>query len=570
MKKINIVSVILVSLFFLLPNVDAATSYTINAKCSIRTEPNEGGSFLVQDKIHYLDPNDVITLVDGANPVTSTSRSCSTKYYYVTYAGEKGYVCGDYINFNANGEYYQELKDAGFSDTYLLSLNALKTSHPNWVFKAIKTGLKWNDVIRVESSVGKNYISVKNPNTTDKIYLSLDGGSYDASTGTFIQQEAGDWYAANKYTVAYYIDPRNYLNDRDIFVFESNYYNSNYSDDVLTSATSKVFSNNTLNNYTGNFVSTKNIGINPVFLATRSRQEVAVDKDVSSAASGKSGYYNFFNIGAYSSCVNPVYCGNDFASNKGWTTASSAIQGGGYWIYTNYTEKNQQNLYFQKFNVNNSGNTYAHQYMTNITAPKSESDLMYKGYSTANSLQTTTTFYIPIYEEMPDIVSALPTSIDQDDLDNANSGNNPVTNTLSISEIVNGAGYSYSGSYMTGLTVGMTSDSLISSLKGMSNDANVSITSNGVEKNVIGTGDKITITNNGKTETLTAIIYGDTNGDGKVSVIDLLKVQKHLLNTAGLSDGYNKAADVDKDGKASVSDLLKVQKTILGTDSIKQ
>ena len=567
-KKIFLLLAFIVLLF---PNyAKADTNYAITSKCTIRTEPNEGGKWLVPGKVHYLDPNDMISLVEGVNPVDSTNEKCSTKYYNVIYSGEKGYVCGDFINFNNDGTYYEELRNAGFPESYLLSLNALKKNHPNWEFQAIKTGLNWDAVIKEESSVGKNYIHAKDPDGTDAVYLSLDGGSYDATTKKFIQLSPGGYYAANKYTVAYYIDPRNFLNDRDIFMFESNYYNSEHSDEQLSNAISNVFRNNTLNNYVSAFLSTKTLGINPIFVATRSRQEVAVNNDVTSAANGSKGYYNFFNIGAYDSCSDPIYCGNIYASSRGWTTAEAAITGGAYWIYNNYTIRNQQTIYFQKFNVNNSGNTYAHQYMTNIVAARSEADFLYKGYVEASALENKKTFYIPVYEDMPSDVSVLPTAIDQKDLDHANSGNENTTNTLSIAEIVNGSGLTYSNNYLTGLAVGTTGDSLISALQAMSNEAKIEIAGNGIEKDFLGTGDKITITNNGKTETLTIVIYGDANGDGKINPADLLAVKKKILKIIDFDSLATKAADINKNNEIDPGDLLSIKKSILKIESIKQ
>ena len=68
----------------------------------------------------------------------------------------------------------------------------------------------------------------------------------------------------------------------------------------------------------------------------------------------------------------------------------------------------------------------------------------------------------------------------------------------------------------------------------------------------------------------TLVLYGDVNGDGKISLVDLLRVQKHLLNTSRLSGAYKTAADVSKDGSLTILDLLRVQKHLLGTTKIKQ
>lgn len=567
-------------LFLLLPfSANASTNYVINDKaaiaksCSIKTKPNEEGEYLVPGKIHWLDPGDTITLVDDTK-VKSTNEKCSTNYYYVIYVGNKGYVCGDYINFTNDGAYYEELRSKGFPESYLQALNTLKEQYPNWNFEAYQTGINFEEAVSKQSIVGKSYIQVSDPNGKDSIYLSLDGLSYNAETKTFNQMEVGGWYAANKATIAYYMDVRNFLNSRDIYMFETSNYNEK---NQTQAAVESIFKNTDLLQYASEYIkAATNSGndISPTMLATRSRQEVVISGGkLSSAANGSKEYYNFFNLGSLSSCVNPVLCGNNFAAGKGWTTASAAISGGASYINDNYVTKEQNSLYFQKFNVTKT-NTYSHQYMTNITAPRSEANYLYKGYSGANTINKETKFIIPVYNNMPDTVSALPTTMNQEDLDNADSSiQQPEKNTLDVATIVNGAGYRYNSSYISNINIGTTASTLISKLKSMSNDAEIIITSNSKQisnNEILGTGNIVKITNNNKTETLKIVVYGDVNGDGNVTVVDLLKVQKHILNTENLSDSYKEAADANKDHNITVVDLLAVQKQVLGTVSIKQ
>ena len=77
------------------------------------------------------------------------------------------------------------------------------------------------------------------------------------------------------------------------------------------------------------------------------------------------------------------------------------------------------------------------------------------------------------------------------------------------------------------------------------------------------------LTSNG-TSDYTIVIYGDNNGDGEIDIVDLLKLQKHILGVNKVTDAYLKASDVNKDGVVDIVDLLKVQKHILNISKIEQ
>lgn len=97
---------------------------------------------------------------------------------------------------------------------------------------------------------------------------------------------------------------------------------------------------------------------------------------------------------------------------------------------------------------------------------------------------------------------------------------------------------------------------------------------NGKEKDgTVGTGDKVLIYD--KEGTLVyehnVIIYGDVNGDGKVTVKDALMVRKDILNIEKITGYYGKAADVNKGNDGiTVKDALMIRKHILNIGSITQ
>ncbi len=67
------------------------------------------------------------------------------------------------------------------------------------------------------------------------------------------------------------------------------------------------------------------------------------------------------------------------------------------------------------------------------------------------------------------------------------------------------------------------------------------------------------------------IIYGDVNGDAKINSVDLLVLQRHILEVEKLHDVFIKAGNINKNGKNPTSlDLLLIQRHILGLKSIEQ
>ena len=67
------------------------------------------------------------------------------------------------------------------------------------------------------------------------------------------------------------------------------------------------------------------------------------------------------------------------------------------------------------------------------------------------------------------------------------------------------------------------------------------------------------------------IMYGDVNGDGKINSIDLLVLQRHILEIKKFDGVFIKAGNVRKNGKNPSSvDCLLIQRHILGLQPISQ
>ena len=86
------------------------------------------------------------------------------------------------------------------------------------------------------------------------------------------------------------------------------------------------------------------------------------------------------------------------------------------------------------------------------------------------------------------------------------------------------------------------------------------------EEDRIGTGYKIEL-ESGKQYTL--VVYGDLNGDGKVNVIDIARLQKVLTKISEETELIKIAADLKEDSKLDLNDLARLQKLATGQNIFK-
>lgn len=128
-----------------------------------------------------------------------------------------------------------------------------------------------------------------------------------------------------------------------------------------------------------------------------------------------------------------------------------------------------------------------------------------------------------------------------------------------------------SSTAITGIEENTTTSTLITLINSTAPTANMVIknSSNVVKSGALATGDKLTITNGTNEKTYSIIIKGDNNGDGKITILDLLRIQKHILKASTLTNENYNACDTNYDNKIDILDLLRVQKHILGYIKLK-
>lgn len=316
------------------------------------------------------------------------------------------YIKVNYNNTGDNTDFVTAMKNAGFPDSYIPNLTALHNKYPSWTFEAVKMGLDWNTVIENESINGLNLVS----KSADNSKKSTAAGAYNWSTNTWVEYEPG-WVSASSSYIAYLMDPRNFLDETNIFQFQSLAYSPNETLGGVQSIIkgtfmegTKSYSNNGEKiNYADTFMDVaKSSGVSAYHIASRIKQEQGINGTsplISGTYSGYEGYYNFFNFSATGSTKALIYKnGLSFAKKQGWNTRVKSISGGSIKVGSNYINKGQNTLYFEKFNVVNTSSLYFHQYMGNVTAAMTEGRNLAKGYSDKNQAFV---FKIPVYNNMP-------------------------------------------------------------------------------------------------------------------------------------------------------------------------
>ena len=320
-----------------------------------------------------------------------------------------------------------------FPSSYQPYLRELAKKHPNWKFTALYTNLDWNYVINQENVFGKNLV----PKNYSDSWKNTTPGQYN------VEVDRG-WVDSSRQAVEYCMDPRNFLNEVRIFQFEGLSYNAQtnnldgvekilYGTEFYNNRVSYFDSNgNTINmneKYSDLILKGGQISkVSPYHLASRIKQEEGpflTHSSISGTVDGFRGLYNFYNIGATSSAepMGAIKNGLQYARDgKGasqatkdkylipWNTKEKAITGGGIFIGSSYINIGQNTIYLQKFDVNDDrGNDlFWHQYMTNVLAPYSESKSIYNGYQKIGLLDTSISFIIPIYHNMPNIPTQSP------------------------------------------------------------------------------------------------------------------------------------------------------------------
>lgn len=349
--------------------------------------------------------------------------------------------------------YYDALKEQGFPADYAYALTELHLLHPTWSFTPLliteeKPEYTWEYVLQRENYLedeGEETESANNTIPKDDTYAAYRHPTNDRL------YDSGK-YQVSDAALAYFMDPRNFLNETDIFQFLDLSAYEGVSREAVDAALSGTFMETRLleneKSFSEYFLEVgEALGVNPVFLAVKARQEQGVNglSPVISGSCGTAikqllesdptlggyteeellaldGYYNLFNVKASGNGSPTIYYNAmSYAKNTGsesmreawgspaWDTLWKSLYGGAEYIKKNYVSDYVTTLYLQKFNVD--GRAYGNfwkQYMQNVAGAFSEARSFYTSFASTGMLDSRCSFLIPVFDGMPESPSPDP------------------------------------------------------------------------------------------------------------------------------------------------------------------
>lgn len=520
---------------------------------------------------------------DSLTILSETTDSSGAKWYKISCGNVTGYVSAAYVQLTSSGsqsssdaDFESYMTKQGFPESYKPYLRTLHEQHPKWIFTAQKLGVNWNTALKEECVVGRNLVH----SSALASWKSMEKGAYDFKGGYWYGLD-GSWVAASKEIIMYYMDPRNFLNDTYIFMFENQSYDPSYQTesgvktilaDTFMSGSYTCPDTKKKYTYSQTFMdAAKKSGVSPYHLASRCRNEQGVNGAPQSLGTvkGYENYFNFFDIQAYAtSTMTAAEMGCKYAKTTNptyllpWTNQYKSIVGGSIFLGTGYITKGQDTLYLQKFDMVDGGNgLYYHQYMTCVFGQANEAISLKNAYS-QDILNSAMEFKIPVYNNMPDKLCPKPTS---------SGDNNNYLKSLSVSGTSISPKFDkFTASYTAKVNAEVSSVTVNAnplgksakvsgkgkvSLKTGENTVKVTCTAaSGVKRTYT-----IKITRKAASQTLQ---QGDVNGDKYLTVVDALLMLRYNAGKTQLDPAQLKRADMNGDGKVDVIDALTLLKKI--------
>lgn len=320
---------------------------------------------------------------------------------------------------------------------YKQLINNLRANHSNYTFLLYYTGLNWNEVLAAEYQ-GHG----RSPKNLFQIGTKYNGMWICPICGNKAYDN-GSWCCASLESLAYMMDPRNSINESDVFQFKDL-----AGSDVSYNDIARVVSGY------GSYINNSEViqaivdasityNINGYFLVAKIINEHGKNGSTLSNGNGYNGkyvgVYNYFNIGASGNgSENIINSGLAYAQSQGWTSRRASIFGGTAVVKNSYIDTYSQNtFYYQKFNVSGRSDLASHQYQQNILAAQTQGTSL-KSYYGSSSTASEYVFIIPLYKNMPKTACSRPDVSKANSISYENGVIQNVTSSLTVRASANG------------------------------------------------------------------------------------------------------------------------------------
>ncbi len=385
----------------------------------LETEAMEGRAARIQ--IDHIAENGEITHLTGTQPIPLAPSENRLRIRVDGFTGDVRLYEVNILRPPHTGGFHLTLDP--FPASYHTPIWFLHLQRPTWHFRALATDIEWTDLITAQTERDKSLVSSP---PSPSSWVRPGSPVYDGAA----------WKAAATPVVEHFTDPRNFLNEIDLFQFEKMVFDPAIH---TRSGLEAIFAESFLAAENADGIDYAAIilragqtaGISPYFLAAKIIQEMGYQGESTLAhgtLAGHEGYYNFYNIGATPNPAVPdgaringarfarygrnpsemEITADEEAWLLPWTTPERAIIGGAIWIAQLYVRPGQDTLYLQKFDLIEDGGLFTRQYAQNIQMAWSEGRNTRRAYASTGLLDQPFVFEIPVFLNMPDRPRQLP------------------------------------------------------------------------------------------------------------------------------------------------------------------
>lgn len=284
-------------------------------------------------KVSSQDALLVLKIASGQIKPTATQKTlCDINGDGSITTDDVNSIMRDLLSPNTDEGYVKMLMDAGFPRSYAGRLLTLHKKYPNWEFKPFITGLKWADAVKGEHTPHNKQVI---ENTVEQIWMC------QCSSCKGVIQESNRWVSASQEAVEYYLDPRNFLDEKYIFQFEKTTYDASQNISAVEAILKPTWMHKSKITYVNPFGSkktyvldgkeityaeaimkaAKDSGMSAYYLASKIVQEVGSSSAANAGGScgtkaPYNGIYNYYNIGAYTGAVDGLKWANGYMKAK--------------------------------------------------------------------------------------------------------------------------------------------------------------------------------------------------------------------------------------------------------------